>query len=202
MSSKKQCANCYWWDAAPVLGGEGERKCHEPSLHKGGVKTFGDDCCGALFRLINPDDPATTWNRKQPGRKTRSPRAPKDPAAVKRGRAAKKKGKRGEDEWAKHVVGRIGGNQIWEHGDRDPQWEKNGLEGIRNEVKRYVAFSFTKHCHQVIAKAAKRGLSRWLVAWRPDCKPHEHVQWFVTVDADGYLDDMQELHERRAKNVG
>ena len=131
------------------------------------------------------------------GRKTQTRGKPKDPEAQKRGKAAKKKGKRGEDEWAKKVIERIGGNQIWEQGDRDPQWEKNALAGIRNEVKRYARFGFVKHCHQVMAKAAARGLLRWIVAWRPDCKPGDHVQWFVTTDGDDYLDDMAELRDLR-----
>jgi hypothetical protein len=143
-----------------------------------------------FFRAISPDDPATLWNRKHPGHKKRKP---KDPEAVKRGKSAKRKGKLGEDEIGKHVVKRIGGEAWIRRYDRDVQFHDNALEGHHVEVKRYAKFAMEKHCVQAEGDAATHGLSRWVVPWRPDGQ----TRWRMSTDFDDYLDDMQELAERR-----
>lgn len=139
-----------------------------------------------------PDGP-TIHNRRYCGRKTKSPRAAKDPAAVKRGRNSKRKGKKGEDDIGKHVVKRIGGEAWIRRYDRDVQFHDNALAGHHVEVKRYAKFGMEKHCLQAEGDAATHGLSRWIVAWRPDGQ----TRWRISTDMDDYLSDMQELEGRR-----
>ncbi|MBU8871348.1 MAG: hypothetical protein KOO60_10840 [Gemmatimonadales bacterium] len=116
---------------------------------------------------------------------------------MKRGKASKRKGARREKELGTHVEKRIGGEAIVRHGDRDVQFVGNGLENYQVEVKGRKAFAFIKHCKQAALDAAHHGLPRWIVACKADREP-----WYAIVDMDDYLSDMQELHERRAKDVG
>ena len=113
--------------------------------------------------------------------------------SVKRGKAAKRKGKKGEDEYGKHVVKRIGGEAWIRRHDRDVQFHDNALSGHHSEVKRYAKFGMEKHCKQAEQDAATHGLMRWVVAWRPDGQP----RWRISTDLDDYLSDMEELEERR-----
>jgi len=131
------------------------------------------------------------------GRKTEKPRnRVKDPTAVKRGKGAKRKGKKGEDEVGKHVTDKIGGEAWIRRHDRDVQFHGNALCGHHVEVKRYAKFGMEKHCKQAEGDAASHGLMRWLVAWRPDGQ----TRWRISTDLDDYVQDMQELHERRGKD--
>ena len=175
---------------------DGFHKCHNkeaaednnyPTLH-----TVRDESC-CHFRARSPDDPATTWNRKQPGRSTDKRGKVKDPAAQRRGKASKRKGKKGEDEIGKHVVKRIGGEAWIRRHDRDVQFHGNALAGHHVEVKRYAKFGMEKHCVQAEGDAATHGLSRWIVAWRPDGQ----TRWRISTDLDDYLSDMRELEGRR-----
>ena len=116
---------------------------------------------------------------------------------VKRGRASKRKGKRGEKEWGEYVVERIGGEFIARGGDRDVQFIGNALASTHNEVKRRKSFSFVAHCRQAWTDSLRHGLQRWLVAFRADCEPGERKQWYVVLDAADYLADMDELRDLR-----
>jgi hypothetical protein len=165
---KKQCSNCYWWDAAPAAAGEPFHECHntdkraavKASMNWHTFATQPHQRC-TYFRAISPNDPATLWNRRHPGHKERKP---KDPEAVKRGKASKRKGARREKELGDKVTKDIGGEAIVRHGNRDVQFLNNGLENHHIEVKGFKAFAFTKHCHQAEQDAATHGLPRWLVA--------------------------------------
>jgi hypothetical protein len=128
------------------------------------------------------------------GRKTEKPRnRVKDPAAVKQGKASKRKGKRGEDEVGKHIEEQIGG-QVWvRRHDRDLECHGNALDGYHIEVKRYAKFAMEKHALQAEGDAATQRRHRWLVLWRPDGQ----TRWRVTTDLDDYLSDMRELEGRR-----
>ena len=117
--------------------------------------------------------------------------------SVKRGKAAKRKGKKGEDELGKHVVRWIGGQAWIRRHDRDVQFHGNALAGHHVEVKRYKAFGMEKHCIQAEGDAATHGLSRWIVAWRPDGQ----TRWRISTDLDDYLADMAELKERRESDA-
>ena len=117
---------------------------------------------------------------------------------VKRGKASKRKGKKGEDELGKHVVRWIGGQAWIRRHDRDVQFHGNALAGHHVEVKRYKAFGMEKHCIQAEGDAATHGLSRWIVAWRPDGQ----TRWRISTDLDDYLADQAELHERRERDEG
>ncbi len=127
------------------------------------------------------------------GRRTEKSRyRKKNPDAVKRGKASKRKGARREKELGDRVVKRAGGEAIVRHGNRDVQFVGNGLEHHHVEVKGYKAFSFVKHCHQAEGDAATHGLPRWVVACKANNEP-----WYGIVDLDDYTDDMQELADLR-----
>jgi len=128
------------------------------------------------------------------GRKTEKPRnRVKDPEAVKRGKASKRKGKKGEDEIGKYVVKRIGGEAWIRRHDRDVQFHDNALADHHIEVKRYAKFGMEKHCVQAEGDAATHSLLRWVVAWRPDGQ----TRWRISTDLDDYLSDMAELRDLR-----
>jgi hypothetical protein len=131
------------------------------------------------------------------GRKTQARGKPKDPEAVKRGKSAKRKGKRREKQWGEFVCKLIGGEAIVRHGDRDVQFVDNGLAHIHSEVKGYARFAFTAHCRQAALDSAHHGLPRYVVACKADREP-----WYCIVDAVDYVKDMQELAERRERDVG
>uniref|UniRef100_A0A6M3L8P1 Uncharacterized protein n=1 Tax=viral metagenome TaxID=1070528 RepID=A0A6M3L8P1_9ZZZZ len=201
MSQDKCCANCYWWDAAEGWMGDGFHQCHNqdaakdnsyPTLH-----TVPEEAC-KHFRVRTADDPSTVWNRVQPGRNTEKPRnRVKDPAAVKRGRRSKRKGKSGEKEWGEYVVERIGGEFIARGGDRDVQFIGNALERWHSEVKRRKAFAMLTHTKQAEGDCLTHHLDKWVVPFRADCEPGERKRWHVILDADDWLADTKELQQRR-----
>lgn len=117
----------------------------------------------------------------------------KNPEAVRRGKASKRKGKRCEKGWGDFVVDLVGGTAIVRHGDRDVQFVANGLEWHHSEVKGRKSFGFEKQfIEQAERDAAHHGLPRWCIPCKGDYKP-----WRCIVDARDYVLDMQELHERR-----
>lgn len=124
---------------------------------------------------------------------------PKDPAAVKRGKSSKRKGKRVEKLWGEFVCGLAGGTFIRRGHDqshKDDEFFGNCFEGVlHSEVKGRAAFSFVRYCKQAEADAAQHGLPRWVVAAKADREP-----FYVITDARDYVLDMVELAERRAKD--
>ena len=192
---KAQCRNCYWWDAEAYAPNPVYHACHSLQGELDGVVATYDHTC-EHHRPVSPDDPATTWNRKQPGRKTRSPRAPKDPAAVKRGKSSKRKGKRLEKLWGEFVCRLAGGRFIQrghDHSHKDDEFFGNCFEGVlHSEVKGRKAFAFVAYCKQATADAHQHGLPRWAVAAKADREP-----WYVITDAGDYIRDQIELHDLR-----
>lgn len=141
-----------------------------------------------------------TEGRKQMhfGRKTQHPGKPKDPEAQKRGRSAKRKGKRLEKLWGEFVCKLAGGRFIQrghDHSHKDDEFLDNCFEGaLHSEVKGRAAFSFVKYCKQAEGDAAQHGLPRWVVAAKADREP-----WYVITDARDYVLDQIELAERRER---
>lgn len=113
---------------------------------------------------------------------------------VKRGKAAKRKGKRREDQLAKHMEKLTG--EEWERrsGDNDvqPKDSASPWRSVHVECKARKAHSFVKFCHQAEGDAATHGKPRWVVAAKADQQP-----WYGIVDFDDYVKDMQELASLR-----
>ena len=117
---------------------------------------------------------------------------------VKRGKASKRKGKRREDELAKRMTKLTG--EEWERrsGDNDiqPKDSASPWRSVHVECKARKAHSFVRFCHQAEGDAATHHKPRWIVAAKADQQP-----WYGIVDFDDYVKDMQELKERRERNV-
>jgi hypothetical protein len=198
MTEAKQCSLCYWWDAAPAEPGGILHRCYSTAM--GGTASTGNYCCDR-FRRAKSSDPATLWNRKRCGRDTEKRGKVKDPAAVKRGKSSKKKGKRREKEGGELVCA-IAGGRFYRQGDkashRDAEFVGNCFEGVLHmEVKGRKAFSFTQYCKQAEQDAATHGLSRWIVAAKADREP-----WRAITDLTDYIRDQVELAEFRRRNGG
>lgn len=179
----------------------GRHECHnkeyiaESQLH-GVLYTHADNNCFD-YRPKSPDDPATTWNGKSPGRKREPPKLTKAEKRARqmRGKASKLKGKNAEREFGKLCEGYLGGSVrrtpcsggLDMKGDLRPMG--NILSDFSLEVKRQEKWSVPAWIRQAEADA---GGKPWVLAMRRNKEP-----WRVVMDAEDWLRLMSELQERR-----